>query len=114
MSAKHTPGPWEVNAFGGDFEVIARLVPSGVAVSANQPCADRDAIATARLIASAPALLNALQAQEAAELHHMNCSECMHTTRDWACCESCSAVYGPAINLRWSALSLATGEGVRK
>lgn len=54
----HTPGPWTVNGFGGEFVVIARLLPDGVAVSAHTS-KRIDEIANARLIAAAPDLLEA-------------------------------------------------------
>jgi hypothetical protein len=78
---EHTKGPWTVNGFGGDFEVIARLVPSGVAISAKSPCASEDAIATARLIAAAPQLLDALIGGQAALLAAQNDQE---TLEFWA------------------------------
>ena len=52
----HTPGPWVVNGFGGDFEVLCRT-REGVAVSARE--IPKDGIANARLIAAAPELLEA-------------------------------------------------------
>jgi hypothetical protein len=58
--SKHTPGPWVVNGFGGDFIVLARL-PRGVAISAKNPPGRGDEIADARLIAAAPDLLEALK-----------------------------------------------------
>ncbi len=32
-SAAHTPTPYVVNGFGGDYQVVARLEPHGVAIS---------------------------------------------------------------------------------
>lgn len=57
-NAKHTSGPWVVNGFGGDYQVVCRLEPHGVAVSAM--AARGDEIKTAKLIAAAPDLLEAL------------------------------------------------------
>lgn len=57
MSEKHTPGPWTVNGFGGDFRPVATV--RGVVVSA---VAIGDPISDARLIAAAPELLEASKA----------------------------------------------------
>lgn len=47
----HTPTPYVVNGFGGDFEVIARMQPHEVAISARS--SHRDEIATATFIVEA-------------------------------------------------------------
>ncbi len=57
--AKHSPGPWDVNHFGGEWRVIARTQPHEVAIC-TAVAEDGDPIATARLISAAPDLLEAL------------------------------------------------------
>jgi hypothetical protein len=69
-----------VNGFGGDFQVIARMQPHEVAISAKS-CPRGHEIANARLIAAAPELL-ALVERYASE-----CGECGGTGR--------ALVYGP-------------------
>ena len=56
--SKHTPGPWVVNGAGVDFRELVRF-PSGVIVS----CKSKKGydIETARLIAAAPDMYEALK-----------------------------------------------------
>jgi hypothetical protein len=58
---KHTPGPWTVNGFGVGFFRLATLEPLGVCVSCDRAPKPTEEIPNARLIAMAPALLDALR-----------------------------------------------------
>ncbi len=58
-----TAGPWEVNAFGGEWRVIARMQPHEVAICSKDPGGNE--IETARLMAAAPELLAACEAMSA-------------------------------------------------
>lgn len=62
MTTKHTPGPWQIN-----FRDKRQVCDADGEVRGCSPiahCVGSGAIANARLIASAPALLAALQALE--------------------------------------------------
>lgn len=60
----------------------------------------------ARLIAAAPDLLAACMAQDRAECFNANCPDC-EGEGDWAECETCTAYFSEAIDLRQSALAKA-------
>ena len=103
--SKHTPGPWTVNGFGGDFVVLARLSPHGVCVSANNPDRPVDEIANARLMATAPEMREMLR----------RVAQCIPDL-DWtgmACCPFCESVplAQPAKPCEFAAL-LAKVEGL--
>lgn len=65
MNAQHTPGPWTIEKTSHDTEIVAgkyHICNVGESVR----CSENEAKANARLIASAPDLLAALQAFAAA------------------------------------------------
>ena len=71
MSAKHTPGPWEIErGYNTIIKSIGPCVPDEYAGSAWLEVPDADAL----LIAAAPDLLEALKAMVALdEEHHQRC-----------------------------------------
>jgi hypothetical protein len=60
---KHTPTPWVVNGFGGDFNLIARMDGHGVAISATAPLGEEleDARFIVLAVNSHEALVEALE-----------------------------------------------------
>jgi hypothetical protein len=83
--SKHTPGPWVVNGFGGDFREITRT-SKGVAISVTSEKGGD--IANARLIAAAPDLLEALKGELAASRSDCNDRKCGACSR----CHSYAAI----------------------
>ena len=72
MSAKHTPGPWEIErGYGTIIKSIGPCVPDEYAGSAWLKVSE----ANARLIAAAPELLEALQVMLDAAQHDIT-TEC--------------------------------------
>ena len=65
--------------------------------------------ANAHLIAAAPDLLAACEAEEAAQDARANCPEC-DGEDDWTHCGPCSLRFGTAIDLRRAAIAKATGK----
>ena len=62
MSAEHTPGPWKINnnvGRKGELGIIADAAPCIIAIMGNAKEWPVEAQANARLIAAAPALLEA-------------------------------------------------------
>ncbi|WP_374712979.1 hypothetical protein [Symbiobacterium terraclitae] len=118
MESKHTPGPWEVrrpahitwNGPTGAFEIYAddKLICQRPWAEGN-PQAIREYEADARLIAAAPDLLEALEAQEAADRHWHDCAGCKDP-REW-CTEGLNLL-ARARELRADALAKATGKNL--
>ena len=101
MTTQHTPGPWRLSADGQ--RVIGADGESVVAGVYGAACADQDGAANARLIAAAPAMLEALrlcigQLEGVNSLSGVHASSlacdlsiaraaialCSHTKREWA------------------------------
>jgi hypothetical protein len=82
---KHTPGPWTVNGFGGNFERLATLAPAGVVVSAETAPLPSQEIPNARLIAMAPALLESHERLLDAVYHLRLCRRCSKGPLDGGC-----------------------------
>jgi hypothetical protein len=106
MSARHTPGPWDLRAIRGDFDVLWSVGVFKMEIA--EVCTDAvHGDANARLIVAAPDLLEACEAEEAAQEARSNCAEC-DGEDDWTHCAPCSLNFGKAIDLRRAAIAKAT------
>lgn len=107
--AKHTPGPWRIeqSPFFANIRAEAAGV-SGIASIQLVSPSTAEALANACLIAAAPDMRAALEAQESAEKAQANCPDC-EGIGDWAECGRCSELFGTAIDLRRAALAKAEG-----
>ena len=105
---KHTPGPWEANAGR-----VTRFVPEleGGPVTETVAICSGDCegspIANARLIAAAPELKAACEANVELHIHASECTEC---DIDGQCAEG-ERLLKRALDLRDAALALVRGEG---
>jgi hypothetical protein len=119
--SKFTPGPWEAahagqGSFGGKFlitEHFVRRPGDDVAIAADviDPESGAPSEANARLIAAAPALLEALQAVIASRDNNVYQRESFETSEHgsyWA--PSASMVDSEAIAKARAAIASATGE----
>ncbi len=89
--SEHTSGPWVGFSDQGKVVAIMPAGREGDVCTFQQPPSDADA----RLMILAPALVEALELQEAADLAHVNCDEC-DGDDDPHTCEKCFPLYDDA------------------
>lgn len=110
----HTPGPWFVfengHCVGGPGETEAGT--AGVALCGMRLRTPEEIAANARLIAAAPEMLAALEAEEEAITHFASCHQCgARLTGDVWYCAAYNAIRVKAAKLRCAALGRVRGEG---
>ena len=90
MSAEHTPGPWKINnnvGRKGELGIIADAAPCIIAIMGNAKEWPVEAQANARLIAAAPALLEACKkGLKYIQDQHRN-------DKNWGCCGNATGDY---------------------
>lgn len=110
MSAKHTPGPWMSilsNVHGPCGVCVACAGEAAVYADESYRIEEDEAMANARLIAAAPKLLEACEAEEDVDTHWSECDEC---DDDGSCCETQEGLIVKARDLRRAAIAAARGE----
>ena len=110
---EHTPGPWRVTV-GGTIGALWNSVSHrfGHIVACVYPCG-RDTVearANAYLIAAAPDLLKALEAEDAWQKHQHSCARCGSMFPGTQLCEDGSRLWHLSLELRPAALAKAKGE----
>lgn len=115
MERQHTPGTWEIRRPAhitwsgptGAFEIYTgdKLICQRPWAEGN-PQAIQEYEANARLIAAAPDLLEALEAQEAVFSHRATCTDCWNGDG----CDEGMKLILRAHDLRKAAIAKATGQ----